>query len=364
MPVSAEWLGQIKIGDRIKLEDTRGKKRVLTVTRVQGEVVVANCYDGCYIGMGTTLALEGQVAISEAEVGQLPATMESLNLKVGDKLQLHKDRKPGEPAQYNLEGELLQVAHISCTAPEIFDSIMPGEKLLFDDGKIAGVVSQADPEQLEIEILYAKPGGSSLRADKGINLPQSQLRISGLTAKDREDLKFIAHHADVVNFSFVNSPEDVQDLLAEIESLEATNRLGVILKIETQNAFNNLADILLEAMRVRPVGVMIARGDLAIETGWENIARVQSEILSLCYAAHIPNIWATQVLENLAKKGIPSRAEITDAATSLRSECVMLNKGPHITNAIRLLDHILKTLEEYQDKNAPLLPEMKEVRIQ
>ena len=111
------------------------------------------------------------------------------------------------------------------------------------------------------------------------------------------------------------------------------------------------------------MGVMIARGDLAIETGWENIARVQSEILSLCYAAHIPNIWATQVLENLAKKGIPSRAEITDAATSLRSECVMLNKGPHITNAIRFLDHILRTLEEYQDKNAPMLPKMKEVQV-
>ncbi|MBT8401942.1 MAG: pyruvate kinase, partial [Rhodothermia bacterium] len=67
-------------------------------------------------------------------------------------------------------------------------------------------------------------------------------------------------------------------------------------------------------------------------------------------------IWATQVLENLTKKGQPSRAEITDAATAQRAECVMLNKGPHILSAIRMLDTILKATEEYQEKKAPMLP--------
>ena len=79
-------------------------------------------------------------------------------------------------------------------------------------------------------------------------------------------------------------------------------------------------------------------------------------MLKVCNAAHVPVVWATQVLENLAKKGIPSRSEITDAATSIKAECVMLNKGPHITEAIRLLDTILKGMENYQDKNAPMLP--------
>ena len=100
-------------------------------------------------------------------------------------------------------------------------------------------------------------------------------------------------------------------------------------------------------------------GDLAIETGWDNIGRIQEEILSLCQAAHIPEIWATQVLENLAKLGIPSRAEITDAAMAQRADCVMLNKGPYILNAIQLLSTILKDMEPYWEKNAPMMPSMK-----
>ena len=83
-------------------------------------------------------------------------------------------------------------------------------------------------------------------------------------------------------------------------------------------------------MRGERVGVMIARGDLAVECGYERLAEVQEEMLWFCEAAHIPVIWATQVLESLAKKGMPSRAEITDAAMGERAECVMLNKGPHI----------------------------------
>ena len=107
-----------------------------------------------------------------------------------------------------------------------------------------------------------------------------------------------------------------------------------------------------------PMGVMIARGDLAVESGWENMARIQMEILSLANAAHVPHIWATQVLETLAKKGIPSRSEVTDVATALNAECVMLNKGPYIMEAVHLLDGILRGMHKYQDRNEKLTPIM------
>lgn len=113
--------------------------------------------------------------------------------------------------------------------------------------------------------------------------------------------------------------------------------LGVLLKVETRAAFENLPRILLAALQSRPVGVMVARGDLAVEMGFERMAEVQEEILWRCEAAHIPVIWATQVLENLTPKGVPSRAEVSDAAMSARAECVMLNKGPHILEAVRFL---------------------------
>ena len=85
---------------------------------------------------------------------------------------------------------------------------------------------------------------------------------------------------------------------------------------------------------------MIARGDLAVECGWDRLAGLQEEILRICTAAHVPVVWATQVLESLAKNGVPSRPEITDAAMGRRAACVMLNKGPHVIEAIALLNAI------------------------
>src|SRR5262245_30654127 len=113
--------------------------------------------------------------------------------------------------------------------------------------------------------------------------------------------------------------------------------------------------MLLEAMKAPRCAVMIARGDLAVECGYERLAEVQEEILWLCQAAHVPVIWATQVLETLAKSGLPSRAEITDAAMGERAECVMLNKGPHVLDAIHTLDGILQRMQSHQAKKNPLL---------
>jgi len=111
-------------------------------------------------------------------------------------------------------------------------------------------------------------------------------------------------------------------------------------------------------MQNYPIGVMIARGDLAIETGWKNFASIQEEILRICEAAHIPDVWATQVLESLAKKGVPTRSEITDAAMSQRAECVMLNKGVYINKAVKMLDKILRRMQHFQKKKETILPKL------
>ena len=102
-------------------------------------------------------------------------------------------------------------------------------------------------------------------------------------------------------------------------------------------------------------GVMLARGDLAVEVGFERLAEVQEQILWLCEAAHVPVIWATQVLESLNKRGVPTRAEVTDAAMSSRSECVMLNKGPHIGETLRFLAGVLARMAAHQHKKTARL---------
>ena len=154
--------------------------------------------------------------------------------------------------------------------------------------------------------------------------------------------------------SFVRSADDVADLLEQLSELDATS-MDVILKIETVGGFEQLPMMLLAAMRWQDSGVMIARGDLAVETGFERMAEVQQEILWLCEAGHVPVIWATQVLEGLAKKGVPSRAEITDAAQGQRAECVMLNKGPFVVEAIQTLSSVLQRMAGHAAKKTDLM---------
>ncbi len=361
LPISLEVYKELEIDKIIYFKDIRDKERNLKITGVEESGCWAQLYDSAYFQTGLFLYKDEAYEEKIAEVGNIPPVEQKIILSKGDVLIITKEKIDGNPTKYDDEGNVLSEAHISCTAQEIFDYVQQGEPILFDDGKIEGTIQKIDGSQISVLITNAKSKGSKLRSDKGINLPRTRLNIRGLTEKDKRDLPFVAAHADVVNMSFVNQVEDVKELIEEIDKLGAKDRLGIILKIETQSGFNNLTDILLEAMRVYPVGVMIARGDLAIEIGWDHIARIQEEMLAICAAGHIPVIWATQVLESLAKKGIPSRAEITDAAMAQRAECVMLNKGPMIQRAIRLLDTILKGMQPYQEKNAPMLPALKRV---
>ena len=169
-----------------------------------------------------------------------------------------------------------------------------------------------------------------------------------------EDLKFIVEHGDMVSLSFVRQREDIEALMAELDRLGGQH-LGIILKIENRQAFENLPDLILSALQHAPVAVMVARGDLGVEIGFERLAEVQEQILWLCEAAHVPVIWATQVLESLAKKGVPTRAEVTDAAMSGRAECVMLNKGPYITEAVSFLDNVLQRMKSHQNKKTAMM---------
>ena len=126
-------------------------------------------------------------------------------------------------------------------------------------------------------------------------------------------------------------------------------------KIETRRAVHNLPELLLGTLGRASIGVMIARGDLAVEIGGERLAEIQEEILWLCEAAHVPVIWATQVLETLTKKGVISRPELTDAAMAERADCVMLNKGPHVVRAVRTLADILSRMQDHQHKKSARL---------
>ena len=360
LPIDELLFSKIKRGNTILFTDSRGKKCKINIERKEGLGKWGLCNDSAYVTTGTEMELHRQKQSGKEAiyVGEILPLEQSLRLKVGDILLLNRDPEPGGNAIFSETGKLLKPAFVSCTLPDIFQYVKVDEPIFFDDGKIEGRIEEVNGDYLKIRITYAKNLGSKLKADKGINLPESNLLISGLTEKDKKDMEFVVQNADAVNFSFVNNTSDVQELMDLMEELNGN--VGVILKIETQKGFRNLPKILLKAMQAYPIGVMIARGDLAIETGWKNFATIQEEILRICEAAHIPDIWATQVLENLAKKGVPSRAEITDASMAQRAECVMLNKGYYIEKAIKLLDRILIKMQRYQKKKDTILPRLGE----
>jgi pyruvate kinase len=287
-------------------------------------------------------------------VGAIPSKPKTLRLNVSDTLLLTRSLDPGQPSKYDKKKQLTSPARIGATLPEFFDCVRPGEPIWFDDGKIGGTIRTVTPENVTVEITQARPAGEKLGAEKGINVPESQLGLSSLTKDDLEALPFVVNNADIVGYSFVRKESDVRDLQARLADLGGEN-LGIILKIETREGFEQLPALLLAAMRSRTVGVMIARGDLAIECGYERLAEVQEEILWICEAAHVPVVWATQVLESLAKTGVPSRSEITDAAMGERAECVMLNKGPYIIAAVQILDDILHRMQAHHEKKRSML---------
>ena len=163
-----------------------------------------------------------------------------------------------------------------------------------------------------------------------------------------------AEVADIVAMSFVRGADDVDAVRTRLAELGAED-LGLLAKIENRSGFARLPEILLHVLRSRRAGVMIARGDLAVEMGFARVAEMQEEMLWLCEAAHVPVIWATQVLEDLVKEGLPSRGEMTDAAMAARAECVLLNKGPNVAGAIATLDRLLHRMGGHQVKKTPTL---------
>ncbi|MEX3508391.1 pyruvate kinase [Kocuria sp. WRN011] len=345
VPVSpATWLSERTVGERIRLRDARDSGRSLRVMAVEDGGVLVEFAKTVYFA--TDLVLKAGNG-DEATLGELPETEQALRLNIGDTLRLVRSLEP-------VPAVTQSPFTIGCTLPEAFQDVALGDRVWLDDGKIGGVVRTVTPDSMDIEVLHTGPNGSNLKAEKGINFPNTDLRIRSLTEQDRRDLEFVARNADIVNMSFVRSRTDVTDLLDELTRLDATE-VDVTLKIETVGGFEQLPQMLLEVMRWKDAGVMIARGDLAVETGFERLAEVQQEILWLCEAAHVPVIWATQVLESLAKKGIPSRAEVTDAAEGQRAECVMLNKGPFIIETIEALSSILGRMSGHVIKKTDLL---------
>ena len=243
--------------------------------------------------------------------------------------------------------------------PQALAGLRAGHRVFIDEGKLEARVERVEPGAVVLQVVNTPPKGFKLRPEKGLNLPDTSLEIEALSTKDLQDLEFAAKNADLIGYSFVQRVGDVERLLAELEARSPSRLRGVVLKIETAEAVGNLPDLMVRAAGRWPTAIMIARGDLAIELGYERLAEMQEEILWLAEAASVPVIWATQVLDRLVKKGTPSRAEVSDAVLAARAECVMLNKGPYLEQGIRVLAEVLRRMQDHQYKKTPKMRPLK-----
>jgi pyruvate kinase len=341
-------------------EAAENPAHLLQLARAGADAVRINCAHDDSLVWAAMVA--NTRAAADAVGRQIPVLMDI----GGPKIRTGAVRRPDDATRLQPGGRLLllpdaallgepdEIAFRASVEPAtVLGSLRQGAEVAVDDGKLGGVVEAVRPDGgVVVRVQRTKLGGVKLKPEKGLNFPGTELDLDPLTDKDRADLDFVARNADLIGYSFVQRAADVARLQIELAERRPADwtRIGIIAKVETLRAVQNLPDIIVQAAGRQPFGVMIARGDLAVEIGFARLAEMQEEILWLCEAAHVPVVWATQVLEEMVKSGLPTRGEMTDAAMSARAECVMLNKGPNVTDAVRALDGLLRRMAEHQNK--------------
>ncbi len=356
IPIPKEIHKKLAPGMFLDFIDSQEKQRYLKVEKALSSTDwLVSCEKAAYLVSGCKLKLlkpdqlDSKKCADEFTLGKFDGEPLDIRVMKNELLLLTAEHIVGKPAEYSASGALVRPAHIGCSLSSAISKLKVGEPVWIDDGKLGAIVEKITHQGALLRITVAKPSGVKIHSDKGINFPETTLDLPPLSEKDLVDLDFVCEHADLVGFSFVETLADMERLMIELVKRNASE-LPIIAKIETNLAVKNLPDIILGTIGRHNLGIMIARGDLAVELGSARLAEIQEEMLWLCEAAHVPVIWATQVLESIAKKGVRSRPEFTDAAMAVRAECVMLNKGPYILDAIEALVNVMIRMHEHQRK--------------
>jgi pyruvate kinase len=226
--------------------------------------------------------------------------------------------------------------------PPLPKEVEPGDAILIDDGRIELKVLSTNRKDL---IKAKVVNGGKISNNKGVNLPDTKTTVPALTEKDKKDLKFaIQHGANWIALSFVRTPQDVLDLKNIVG--KKNTYMKVMAKIEKPEALKEIDDIIKVAD-----GIMIARGDLAVEVPQEKMPLIQKDIIKKCIKYAKPVVVATQMMDSMIENPNPTRAEITDVANAVidGADAVMLSgetsTGKHPMRVIQIMEKILSNIE-------------------
>ena len=348
--ISDKFYSTLQNNKSIKIKDVNGKKAKIKI------IDKSSAYARCTIDKKVFLDKNSILKYNKktTAIKNIVPQSELIRVFVGDEIIVTQKKVLATAAITTKKGSVVQPAIISCNHSGILKDVKKGDPIFIDDGKVSLEVIEEGKDAIRCKVTVAKANGTLIKEEKGINFPNTFINTSAITALDKKNLKSVIEFADSVSVSFCQSAEDVKTVQKLLHQYGKKD-IGIIAKIETKQAVLNMPEILSQLLKSKNSGVMIARGDLAIEVGFENLAHIQESLLDICDAAHLPVIWATQVLESKMKHNLPSRAEVTDAAMSSRAECVMLNKGPFAFDTIDVLTSILHNMHKSFKKNRQLL---------
>ncbi|TRM12933.1 pyruvate kinase [Lentibacillus cibarius] len=236
----------------------------------------------------------------------------------------------------------------SITYGGLIDDVHPGSKILLDDGLIELEVMEIDNEKRELKTKALNSG--IIKNKKGVNVPNVRVNLPGITEKDANDIIFgIEQEVDFIAASFVRRPSDILEIQELLEKHDATH-LNIIPKIENQEGIDNIESILEVSD-----GLMVARGDLGVETPAEDVPLVQKELITKCNTAGKPVITATQMLDSMQRNPRPTRAEASDVANAIfdGTDAIMLSgetaAGEYPVESVQTMNNIALKAETALD---------------
>ncbi|MCK4343568.1 MAG: pyruvate kinase, partial [Phycisphaerae bacterium] len=266
--------------------------------------------------------------------------------------------KPGDAVRFVRGEGACQPERLTVSYPHFIDDVQPGQRVYIDDGLVRLLVTDRHDD----ELVCTCTTGGVVSNHKGVNLPDTQLSTPALTEKDRGDLAWaLEQELDYVALSFVRQPEDLYELKRVIK--KAGSEVPVIIKIEKPEALEHLDELIAHTD-----AVLVARGDLGVETDIWRVPLVQKDIVNRCRAAGVPVIVATQMLQSMVASPMPTRAEVSDVANAIfdRADAVMLSAetavGQYPVLAVDMMNRIAAATGEYLTDRA-LLCEDEEPRV-
>jgi len=266
------------------------------------------------------------------------ADLQGPKLRVGVFANGEEELEEGATFRLDLDEAEGDASRVCLPHPEIFAALEPGASLLVNDGKIRLRVTECSESHATCDVLV----GGTISNRKGVNVPDVELPLAALSAKDRKDLEFVCQlGVDWLALSFVQRPEDV----TEARTL-ADGRAAILSKIEKPSAVTRF-----DAILAASDGIMVARGDLGVELPVQNVPPIQKRLVRACRAAAKPVIVATQMLESMITAPVPTRAEVSDVATAIYegADAIMLSAesaaGSYPIEAVTTMDNVAREVE-------------------